>query len=325
MATGADARFGAAPETVYGTRVAPATWFSYFTSPSIAYNLGRYESEAIGGGAWTHPTIRTTERGEFTFGGEVPTAGFGWLLDKLHAGATTITTPTGGTLSRQQIHTMAATPPPTGKSFSFQVLDPPVQSATLIPIDFIGGLCSGITLSWTAAAVLTFELTGSFRQRQTGLAAGTPSVADHGLFSFKGGSLSIGGTAVTEIFGDGSLNMQWSQREAYALGSGGLQAPPVPDARPTAGGSFTADFNDLVLYNLAQNDSQADVVLKFEGATIEGAIKETVEFTIPDCRFDSSMPVPTGYGPVSQDVTFTASSGTGNAPVIRYVSTDTSL
>jgi hypothetical protein len=50
-------------------------------------------------------------------------------------------------------------------------------------------------------------------------------------------------------------------------------AQPVETDKPTAEGTFTADFNDLSNFADVINDTSADVLLKFEGATIAGTHK----------------------------------------------------
>jgi hypothetical protein len=63
--------------------------------------------------------------------------------------------------------------------------------------------------------------------------------------SFKGGSLSIGGSPEANIIGDGSITLGMSLRDdAFALGGSGMIAQPVETDKPTASGTFVADFVD---------------------------------------------------------------------------------
>jgi hypothetical protein len=67
--------------------------------------------------------------------GEVPTTGFGYLLNGLH-GNTVTPVQQAATTAYLQTHTLSS--PPTSKSYSIQVQMPPVTSSTLVPIDYTG-------------------------------------------------------------------------------------------------------------------------------------------------------------------------------------------
>jgi hypothetical protein len=46
---------------------------------------------------------------------------------------------------------------------------------------------------------------------------------------------------------------------------------------------------------------------------------------IQDCVFNSPAPTVTGPGPISQDVTFSSASTTGDPVIITYISTDVTV
>lgn len=320
MASGNDARLGIAKETTYGTRVAPTRFFP-FTAESLAFAYNRYFSAALGSGRWTRPSITTTKSGTGSISGEVTTTGLGYLLQGLH-GNTVTPVQDGATTSYTQTHTLD-TPP--DKSFSIQVQTPPVTSATLVAQDLLGVMMSGITFSWDAGGVLMFEIPMIVNNMDTAQSLATytaPSAWT--MLSFAGGSLTIGGVAQTDITGSGSVTIANSLRDdAFALGSSGAMAKPVETDKPTGEGTFTADFVDLTHFNRVVNNTNADVVLKFEGATIASSFKYTLQVTIPDCVFTSPRPQVGGPGPVSQEVTFSNASTTNDPVVVLYRSTDT--
>lgn len=322
MASGNDARFGIAKETTFGTRVAPTRFFA-LTSEALNYTYNKYRSRALGTGRWTANQIVTTSVGDGPLAGEVPTTGFGYLLQGLH-GNTVTPVQQAATPAYLQTHTLDTAP---NKSYTVQVQTPPVSSSTLVPMDYLGVKLSGINLSWEPASVLTYELPTVVRALDTAqsLATYTPPTA-WDMLSFKGGSLTIGGVAEANVVGGGSLNIGFNLRtDGFALGSSGLINDPVETDKPTATGSFTADFNDLTNLNRVINNTSADVVLKFEGATISGAHKYYLQVTIPDCTFNSPAPNVDGPGPVQQQVSFENSSSTGDPVVITYMSTDTTV
>lgn len=322
MASGNDARLGIAIETTYATRVAPARFFP-FTGEALGFAYNRYFSQALGSGRWARPSITTTKAGTGSLSGEVPTTGFGFLLQLLHNNTVT-PAQDAATTSYTQTHTLD-TPP--AKSATIQVQTPPIQSSTLVAQDMLGVMFSGITLSWESAGVLTWEIPCLVNNLDTSQALATyVAPTSWSLLSFAGGSLSIGGVNQADITGSGTITIGFNLRDdAFALGTSGTMAKPVETAKPTAAGTFTADFNDLVHYNRVVNDTSADVILKFEGGTISGAFKYTMQVTIPACKFTQERPQVGGPGPVTQEVSFENSSGTSAPPVILYRSTDVVL
>ena len=322
MASGNDARLGIIKETTYATRLAPTRFFP-FTAESLGFTYNRYFSQSLGSGRWARPSITTTKAGTGSISGEVPTTGFGYLLQFLH-GNTVTPVQDGATPSYTQTHTLD-TPP--DKSATIQVQTPPVNTSTLLPQDLIGVMFSGLTLSWDPAGVLTWEMPAVVNNLSTAetLATYTAPTA-WSMLSFAGGSLTIGGANQADITGSGSITIGQALRDdAFALGTSWTMAKPVETDKPTAGGSFTADFNDMSAFNRVVNDTSADVVLKFEGGTISGAFKYTMQVTIPACKFTQERPQVGGPGPVTQEVSFENSAGTSQPPVLLYRSTDTTL
>lgn len=322
MASGFAARIGVARETVFGTRVAPAR-FLPLTAEDLGFSYTRYRSPGIGSGMWGAPSIVTSAVGSGSISGDVPTTGFGYLLDGLH-GNTVTPTVIGTTTAHEQVHTLNSPP---SKSYTVQVQTPPVSSQTLVPHDMLGVMLSGATFSWSPQGVLSFAMPAIVRDLdldQTNATYTAPT--GYTLFSFQGGAIKIGGVAEGNIIGDGSLELGYSLRDdAFMLGSGGRIAKPVLTDKPSATGTFTADFEGNANLNRVINNTIADVVMTFTGPTIVGVNSYLFEMTIPDCVFTSPRPTVSGPGPVAQSVTFESASATGAPPVIRYVSTDTAL
>jgi hypothetical protein len=320
MASGNDFRIALAKETVYGTRVAP-TRFITITGESIGFTRNRAFSQSLGMGRWARPSVLTTRGGSGTISGEVPTTGFGYILDALHGNVVT-PTQVAATPAYLQTHTLD-TPP--SKSYSIQKQMPPVSSSTLVPLDYTGAMFTGITIGWTAAGLLTWSTPAVVQDELTGQTLAT-YVAPTGWspYAFQGGTVTIGGVAEANVIGDGSVEIGASMRtDAYALGTSGTMAKPVETEKPSASMTFTADFEGLTNITRVVNNTIADVVLKFEGAVISGANKYFIEVTLPDCVFTSSSPTAGDSGPVQQEVTITAASTTGDPPVIKYQSVDT--
>jgi hypothetical protein len=322
MAGGQDARVFVAKETTFGTRATTGK-FLPLTGEDLGYTYNRYESPAIGIGRWGRPSIITTQVGSGSISGDVPSTGFGYLLQGLH-GNTVTPVQQAATTAYLQTHTLD-TPP--DKSFSFQVQTPPVNSNVLIPHDMYGAMFGGITFSWSPAGVLSYNIPIVYRELaldQTNTSYVAPAAYE--LFSFKGGQVKIAGSTEANIVGDGSLTLGMALRDdAFALGGNGMIAKPAETDKPTASGSFTADFTGNTNLQRVISNTTADVVMLFEGSTIASTYKYAVEFTLPDCVFTTPRSTVSGPGPLQETVTFTAASSLANPPVIKYTSTGTTL
>lgn len=320
MASGIDVRVGAIKETVYGTRVAPTRFFEA-NSWGLTFDRNFYISQGLGGGFWRRKRVETTRGGGGGFSMEVPTNGFQFWLDLMH-GATPTVAQQASTIA--YLHTHPFTAPP-NKSASMQIQVPPTQSSTLLPFDYSGIMLTGGAFSWEPAGVLMFEPTLDIREQVTNLANATVTLpTGAGLFSFKGGALTIGGVAVADIVGGGNVAINWPMRtDAYPLGSSGLKMQPLPDQLPEFTGSLTADFVGMTHYNRVVAGTIADVVLTFTGALIVGAHNEEITITLPDAAFTGPPPTVDGPGPVGETITFMNASSTGDAPTITYKSIDT--
>lgn len=322
MASGNDFRIALSPEVTYGTRVAPARFITV-TGEGLEFTRNRAFSAALGMGRWARPSILTTRGGSGPINGEVPTTGFGYLINALH-GNTVTPVQVAATPAYLQTHTLDT--PPT-KSYSVQKQVPPVLTNVLVPLDYVGVMFTSITISWDAAGLLTFELATDVRDELTGQTLVTyVAPTAWSPFGYQGGSVTIGGVAESNVLGAGSLTIGASVRDdAYALGTAGTKAKPVENAKPEATMTFTADFNDLTNITRVTANTIADVVLRFEGDVISGANKYFTQVTLPDCVFTSPSPTVGGPEPVQQGITLTAASTTGDPPVIAYQSTDTVL
>jgi len=320
MASASDARVAISRETTFGTRVAPSR-FLPLTAEDLGFEIEEYVSPVIGTGMWSAPSIQTVKRGAGSIAGDVMSLGFSYLVDALHPNTTT-PVQQGATIAYLATHTLNGPP---SKSYTVQVQTPPVTSNTLVPHEMLGVMFSGLSLSWSAAGVLSFNFPVVYRDldlTQTNIVYVAP--ASYELFSFKGGSLSFGGVAETDLIGDGTLDISYSLRtDAHPLGSAGLMAKPVLSSKPTATVSTTADFQDNTQITRTLADTQGDVVLRFTGTNIASTYDRYVEVTLPDCKVRASRPTVSGDGPLSQPIEFRMASATNDPPVIKVMSTET--
>jgi hypothetical protein len=322
MAAGSDARVGIAAESTYGTRVAPSR-FLPLTAEDLGFAHNRAYSNPISTGIWGRPSRVVGGVGSGSISGDVMTVGMSFLINGLHGGTVT-PAQLGGTPAYGHTHTLSSPP---SKSYSIQVQTPPVSSSTLIPHDMLGVMFGGITISWAAGGLVSFEIPTVYQALDLGQSNATfVAPAAYDLFDFQGATLTIGGVAQTDIIGDGSLTISYPLRDdAYALGSSGKIRKPVLTDKPTATIETSADFEDNTHINRTVNNSVNDVVLKFEGDTISGSYKETFQVTLPDCVSTTNRATVSTAGPLEQGLSLEMASSTGDAPTIYIISTETTI
>jgi hypothetical protein len=323
MASGNDFRVALSKESTYGTRVAPARFFA-ITGEGIEFTRNRAFSAALGMGRWTRPSVLTNRSGAGPINGEVPSTGF-----RVSARRTT----------RQHRYAGAAgsdasvSADPHAGHGTFEVVqhaeaDAASHEQHARAVGLHGAWSwGGISFAWTTNGLLTYSIPTVVQDETTGQTLATYVAPTAWLpYGYGAGSATIASVAETNVMGDGNVSIGYNLRDdAYALGTSGTMAKPVETDKPTATASFTADFNDLTNVTRVINNTVADLVLRFTGATISGTYTSYIEVTLKDCVFTTASPTADGPGPVQQSVTVTAASSSGNAPIIKYQSTDTTL
>jgi hypothetical protein len=325
MGTGNDMQFGLAVETTYATRATPTRFFDVILGEGFDFDYQYYVSAGLGGPIWKKRRVQTTRVGGGSWTMEVPTAGFGYILNLLHPNTVT-PVQQAATAAYLQTHSLSGAPT---KSATVQVGVPPT-TGSVQPFDFLGVMVSSITFRWEPGGVLTCEPAVVINDQVTNQTLATVTApTDYNLFSFKGGSITIGGANVADLVGGGSITLSWPLRtDAYGLGSAGTIAKPIVTDRPAFTGTVTADFDGMTNYNRVTSGTLADTVLTFQGATIASTYKEQIVFTLPDSAFNGPRPQVAGPGPVSQTLNFEVASTTGTGakiPSITYQSVDTTI
>lgn len=322
MGTGLDAQFGAAKETGgYGVREVPTRFFEVIPTLGVNFAREHYVSQGLGGGVWRRKRTQTTRRGESEWQLEVPDAGFGFFLDLFHNQVPAVVAAGASLVAFEQTHELQGAP---DKSATVQV-GVPQTGATVSPFDYLGVTLRGITFSWESAGVLMAALQVLARDEVTDQSLETPTLAETGMFSFKGGEIALAGAPLADVNGGGNVGFEWPMRDdAYSLGGDGRISKPLPNERPNATGEFTADFASTTHYDRVVSGELADLVLTFVGEEIDAteSINAEIEVTIPDCAFTSTAPQVEGPGPVTQTISLESASPDGSFPSIRYVSLD---
>ncbi len=321
LRSGLAAQWGMVAEVTPGTYVAP-TRFLEMTEDSLALSIERIESAAIRS---TNRVLRSDRwvAGAKSVGGatgfEVADRGFGLLLKHM-LGSVQITTPGGGTNTRDHTVTLGDMD---GLSATVQVGRPDV-GGTVRAFSYLGCKVASwqITNSPNGLLLLQVNWDGMDETTAQSLAAASYP-ASQGLLSYVGGLITLAGSAfdVTDVTltGDNGLDVGRHQ-----IRQSQLKKEQHPAAMADLAGSLSADFTDLTAYNRFVNGTPASLVLNWEGATIEGALKYGVQVTYAAVRFDGTTPNVSGAEILSQPLPFKVLNDGSNPPIsLRYRTTDT--
>lgn len=325
IGSGLASQVGAAKETTYGTRVVPAKFFE-FESESLALDKNYINSRGLRAGRTFQRSSRRVATVR-TAGGavrmEVPTQGFGFWLDLLHGNAVT-PVQQGATAAYKQTHDLGTTDP--SKSATIQV-GRPDSGGTVRPFDYLGCMVTGWQLACEVGGFLTAQFTLDGRDEKTDQSLAVASYPS-GLrsFNFTQGEVRIGGSVVA-VVNSFTLSGGIARKvDRHFFGSSGLKSKPIQNDYSTAEAGLNCEFAGMTEYNHFVNGDIAEVILDFQGETIEGANKEQLKVTLSAAGFNGETPNVDGPDMLSLDVPVVALDN-GTAPPVRieYVSTDTTL
>jgi hypothetical protein len=107
------------------------------------------------------------------------------------------------------------------------------------------------------------------------------------MMTFVHGSVTVGGSPanIKSVTASGNNGLNGDR---YFLG-GALRKNPLENALREYTGSFEAEFEDLTAYNRFVNGTEAEVVLLFQGAIINGSYRYETKITA-NVRFDGETP-----------------------------------
>src|SRR4029077_755385 len=95
--------------------------------------------------------------------------------------------------------------------------------------------------------------------------------------------------------------------ERFGLGNAGLKGQQIENDIPTITGSFAAEFNKTELYDAFANNATTAVQMLLTGAAIGAAgSTETLEITMPACKFTAASPQVSGPDLVQMTTEFEA-------------------
>lgn len=327
IASGIGSQFGLATESVYGTIVTPAR-FLEFDNETFQRTPAYIESQGLRAGSMgmsasrVKPTTRTAGGGVVL---DVPSKGFGKLLDLLH---TLVVTPTqqGSTAAYKQSHIIGSSP--IGKSATVQ-FNKPDSSGTDRPFTYPGSVVKEVEFTCPTSGTLKSNWTFDAQDELTATALAVASYATgvH-VFDFTQGAITLGGSPLANVLALTSLKItQGMKDDRYFLGVGGTKGKPIPNALMAITGQLQVEWASMAAYNLFVSGAMSALVLDFEGPTIASPYNEAIAFTAPAVQLRGESPQVSGPDVLQTNIPFNAyfDDATSKILQIDYISVDTTL
>ncbi|MFJ5997542.1 phage tail tube protein [Streptomyces sp. NPDC092370] len=318
MATVHDSYFGAADESTYGTAVVTTKFFE-FTDEGIEGKYERIDSEAIRAGTRVLRSDRFAPNAKGAEGDvkmEVLSGGFDFWLKHMMGGLVA-GAPSGG------FTTYTATLGDlNGKSFTAQVgrVD---NTGAKIPFTYQGGKVKEWELANAVDELLNLTVTCDFAKETIGAGSGayavaTPAyVANTKLFSFGGGTVTVGGSAFD--IGDFSLKASNGLKDdRYFIRNNGMKSEPLESELRKYEWSIKGEFSGT-----AQANRVAAAIASGAVANItvlwDGPDGSQFKVEMPFARFDEGPVTVGGLEVVEHDLSGIAmTDGTASPVTITY-------
>ena len=321
------------PGAGYGSP-ATVTRFLEFLNESVKLTIARVESKALRSANrflrtdhWAAGKRMATGSVEF----EVPSKGFGMVLGQMLGSDPVITTPAGGTLTRDLTVVVGDA---TNRSFTLQSGVPDVTGSTgnVQPFTYSGCKYTDWEFDMQRDAMLTAKGTVDAMDETTTipLAAASYAAAFEGFY-WTQAQATLGGANIDvrsfKLVGKQSYNIDRFFLRSATAAAGALKKQPIANAFADVSGEIEIEFSGLTEYLRYVNGTLAPITLLLEGSTIEpltvGTGRFGVLFTLPNCRFDGDGPDVKDQDIVPIVLKFQALYDGTNAPLtIRYRTTD---
>lgn len=338
LRTGMAAQLGLKDEVTYGTRLA-ADHFYEFSEEDIEFDISRVEASGLASGDGGASSVERTDRwaagkkgaaGKINFSpsGDAPTGvmtkSFGLPFKHLMGKAPTITTPSGGTLTRDHVYTFGD---PHALSFTCQIGRPDV-SGTIRVHEFEGGKIASGEFAQGIDEWLGLELTADFEDETVSQTLASASyTASREIFNWAQCGVTIGGAGVD------ILSLKWRVEtplkvDRYRIGTSVLKKEPEINGRRKITGEIEIEYGALTEYNRYLNGTVAALVATWTSTTaIEGALFPRLILTGNNVRFEKpSGPHAKGPDLVTATLPFKCLyDGSAEPFQIDYRTTDTAV
>jgi hypothetical protein len=326
IGSGLGAQIGIAPESAYGTYVAP-TKFVELTKESLQLKKTTATSQGIAANRLMAPASRRVVTQRAAAGSlemEVTNKAMGLFLQSL-MGTSVTPVQQAATSAYLQTHLLADT---FGKSLTIQK-GVPLTTGTVTRKNFLGCKIVSAEFSCEVGGMLTvsIEIDSKDCEETSVLAVATyPAMAP---FNFSQMSLKTG-TYASEVARNGvrkvSVKIERPQNtERYYAGANGTKAEPIANDLVKVSGSIETDYVDTTFDDLHTSDATTSLVWDFTGPIIAATHNERFTVKLPAIKIDDAPPTIEGYEVIKPTYAFTGLFDGTNPMAIEYMSTDVTL
>jgi hypothetical protein len=322
--SGLGSQLGIAKETTYGTAVTVAKFFEY-ASETMALNRAFLLSQQLRAGRMFQSSSRrtaTTRSAAGTVNMEVPTSGFGPLLNLLH-GETVTPAKEGATTMYKQVHPIGTTDP-FGKYVTLQ-LGKPTDEGVVNPFTYPGTILLAMTLDCQTGGFLETVLTLDAQDELTATALATASYPTAlESFNFTQCTVKVNGVEQKQVRGVNITINTPKDIGRYYLGTE-KKARPLTNAYNTAALTLTVDYSDNTLYKLFEEAKVVPVEVIYEGNPVE-AIAKKLKLVFPAVGLDGDTPNVTGPPVLQQQIPLVTLDNNTETPLTAtYIAADSAL
>ncbi len=332
LASGLGSQFGLTKEVTYGVQLAASKFFE-IDSAALALDQTYQDGVGLKANRMFGPSGRmraTTRQAAGAVPMDVPTKGFGSILDLMHGLVPTVVQQ-AATPAWLQTHIIGTSMP--NKSATIQTNKPTTQAAD-VATTYPGSILTGASFTLSADGILKVSLNWDSMDERT--LTTTPAGLALATASYPAGVTSWLGTVTAVITLNSvvvavcrSLTLDWAQpykTDRFFIGSGGTKQRPIPNGLQTTGGTMELEWFDTTAYALFRSGTKVGLSFSFTNDVISGAFSENITFTLSAIQIRGQSPGIDGPDVLNQTVPFTAGDNGTDAPlVITYVSTDTAI
>jgi len=316
--------------TGYGDGATPTRALE-IVDESVKLDIARIEAKSLRSASRTQRSDRWAPGkrqagGDLTF--ELGSKGFAMLLGQAFGLDTVITTPSGGSLTRD--HSFAIVAQDTSnRSFTAQIGIPDVTGSATNVRAFTYNGCKVTDWEFTLDldGILMMKLGIDAMDETTATALATATYASSfEVFYWTGAQVSLGGGNIDvrkfSIKGSTGLN-----QDRFFLRNSNLKKQPIAKDFYDITGSLEIELSSLTEYTRYVAGTTTSLTILVEGSTIEAITGETgkygMKFTLPVVRFEGETPDLNGMDIVPVTLPFKALyDGTNPICTARYRTTD---
>lgn len=332
LASGLGSQFGLTKEVTYGTQLA-ATKFFEIDSAALALDQTYQDGVGLRANRMYGPSgrMRATVR---QAGGavpmDVPTKGFGAILDLMH-GLTPTVVQQGATPAWLQTHLIGTSMPT--KSVTIQVNKPTSQGVDT-PVTYPGSILTAASFSLSVDGMLKCSTTWDSMDERTPattpagltLATATYTTGVTSWLGAIGASVTLNAVPVANCR---AMTLDWAQpykTDRFFLGTTGTKLVPIPNGLQTTTGTMDLEWYDATAYALFRSGAKVALVFNFTNDVISGAFSENITFSLSAVQVRGTSPDIAGPDVLDVSVPYVAGDNGSTAPLtITYMSTDVAI